>query len=65
MIGVNLAHRPSGKWQKCLSISRAERVTKSDVSDKFGTDWSEAEIGGELRPHGTRIIEGGSHAAIT
>ena len=28
-------------------------MAKSDVSDEFGTDWSEAEIGGELSPHGT------------
>ncbi len=43
----------SGKWQKYMSISRAERVAKSDVSDKFVTGRSEAETGEELRPHGT------------
>jgi hypothetical protein len=80
-----------GKWQKYVSISRAERVANSDVSDEFVTGWSdparkvhgedqeailparcmvrikkrscpqgawlgsrsEAETGGELRPHGT------------
>jgi acetylornithine deacetylase/succinyl-diaminopimelate desuccinylase-like protein len=33
--------RPSGKWQKYVSISRVERVAKSDVSDEFVTGWSD------------------------
>ena len=41
MADVNELELTSGNWQKYSRISRAERVAKSDVSDEFGTDWSD------------------------